>query len=195
MPFQGECSLCPSQTKSLFLYFIILLLFKIMAYFSLLLTWNFLYNLKYFLGYFRSSWQTNSMASYPFLSHSIAFYCIYCMESTSVFLKGGGGFDFLILEQLLFKPMEKLSMEFFLLGDIRLIPPFLISLTSFLGYHSSLDGVYPLVTSLEMVCGRWNFRILTYLTIFILHSYLIVWLGKMADLAYVIFSSETILKW
>lgn len=90
MPFQGECSLCPSQTKSLFLYFIILLLFKIMAYFSLLLSWNFLYNLKCFLGYFRSYWQTNSMASYPFLSHSIAFYCIYCMESTSVFLKEGG---------------------------------------------------------------------------------------------------------
>ena len=66
--------------------------------------------------------------------------------------------------------MEKLSMEFFLLGDIWLISPFLISHISFFGYHCSLDGAYPLVTSLETVCGRWNFRILTYLTIFILHS-------------------------
>lgn len=94
---------------------------------------------------------------YGFLSISFTFYSflLYILHGIHFsFLKRGGGFDFLILEQLLFKPMEKLSMGFFLLGDVRLIPPFLISHISFLGYHSSLDGVYPLVTSLEMVCGR-----------------------------------------
>lgn len=89
---------------------------------------------------------------YGFLSISFTFYSflLYILHGIHFsFLKGGVlWFSVLILEQLFFKPMEKLSMEFFLLDDIRLIPPFLTS------HISSLDGVYPLVTSFEIVRGR-----------------------------------------
>ena len=153
--FEGECHLCPSQTKSLFLYFVILLLFKIMAYVSLFLTWNFLHNLKFFLRSFHCCWEKNSMASYLCLSYSI-----YCMGSFWCFLKKESSLiSCSNFTAIAFQAYGEVS------GSLRLISTFLISHISFLGHHAFLDGAHPQATSIGKVWGRQNFRVLTYLEV------------------------------